>query len=78
MKFELWSKVQSSKSKESAILLVRPLLNWAKREDMENFCRLKNVEFRVDSMNLDETFTRVRIRKNLLPILGGLKRDEAG
>jgi len=74
----LESKVQSPKSKESAILLVRPLLNWAKREDTENFCRLKNVEFRVDSMNLDETFTRVRIRKNLLPILGELNPKIVG
>lgn len=54
---------------ESRILLVRPLLNWAKREDTENFCRLKNVEFRFDAMNEDLTFSRVRVRKILLPLL---------
>ncbi len=54
---------------ESRILLVRPLLNWAKREDTENFCRLKNIEFRLDTMNEDLAFSRVRIRKILLPLL---------
>jgi len=39
-------KVPSPKSKETAILLLRPLLNWAKRDDTENFCREKNIEFR--------------------------------
>jgi tRNA(Ile)-lysidine synthase len=57
---------------EANILLIRPLLKWAKREDTENFCRAKNIKFRMDSMNLDETFSRVRIRKQLLPILGDL------
>lgn len=54
---------------QSAIKLVRPLLNWAKRVDTENFCRLNEVEFRFDSMNEDLKFNRVRIRKVLLPLL---------
>jgi tRNA(Ile)-lysidine synthase len=49
--------------------LVRPLLNWAKREDTENFCLLNEIEFRYDSMNEDLAFRRVRIRKVLLPLL---------
>jgi len=53
----------------SEILLVRPLLNWAKREDTENFCRLNEIEFRYDTMNEDLAFKRVRIRKVLLPLL---------
>lgn len=53
----------------SEILLVRPLLNWAKREDTENFCRLNEIEFRYDTMNEDLAFRRVRIRKVLLPLL---------
>lgn len=53
----------------SKILLVRPLLNWARREDTENFCRLHEIEFRHDSMNDDLAFRRVRIRKVLLPLL---------
>jgi tRNA(Ile)-lysidine synthase len=60
------SKIQNPKSK---ILLVRPLLNWAKREDTENFCRLSEIEFRYDTMNEDLAFKRVRIRKVLLPLL---------
>jgi tRNA(Ile)-lysidine synthase len=60
------SKIQNPKSK---ILLVRPLLNWAKREDTENFCRLSEIEFRCDTMNEDLAFRRVRVRKVLLPLL---------
>ncbi|MBA3631387.1 MAG: tRNA lysidine(34) synthetase TilS [Acidobacteria bacterium] len=65
-KSEVESKIQNPKSK---IQLIRPLLNWAKREDTENFCRLNEVEFCSDSMNEDLTFNRVRIRKVLLPLL---------
>jgi len=60
------SKIQNPKSK---IRLVRPLLNWAKREDTENFCRLNKIEFRHDAMNDDLAFKRVRIRKILIPLL---------
>ena len=60
------SKIQNPKSK---IRLVRPLLNWAKREDTENFCRLNKIEFRQDAMNDDLAFKRVRIRKMLIPLL---------
>lgn len=56
-------------NKDSEILLVRPLLNWAKRKDTENFCHQNELEFRLDSMNKDLTFNRVRIRKILLPML---------
>ncbi len=60
------SEIQNPKSK---IRLIRPLLSWAKREDTENFCRSKNVEFRFDAMNEDLKFSRVRVRKVLLPLL---------
>ena len=50
-------------------LLVRPLLRWARREDTENFCRERGVEFRYDTMNEDMSFKRVRVRKMLLPML---------
>ena len=65
-KIEAKSKIQNPKSK---IQLVRPLLNWAKREDTENFCRLNKIEFRHDAMNDDLAFKRVRIRKILIPLL---------
>jgi len=53
----------------SQLFLVRPLLNWAKRSDTENFCRENALEYRYDSMNEDLAFRRVRIRRVLLPLL---------
>lgn len=53
----------------SQILLIRPLLNWATREATEEYCRARNIEFRVDSMNKDGNFARVRVRRELLPLL---------
>lgn len=53
----------------SEIRLVRPLLTWARRSDTEDYCRLRKVEFRVDEMNDDESFSRVRVRKQLLPLM---------
>lgn len=53
-------------------MLVRPLLRWAHRSDTEGFCRSLGIEYRYDTMNEDETFRRVRIRKVLLPLLEDL------
>lgn len=53
----------------SQIQLVRPLLSWARRDDCEAYCRKRNVDFRVDEMNQDEKFARVRVRKQLLPLM---------
>lgn len=53
----------------SPILLVRPLMSWAKRRQTEGFCADLNVECRHDAMNDDTAFKRVRIRKILLPLL---------
>jgi tRNA(Ile)-lysidine synthase len=55
--------------RDSRVKLVRPLLSWARRADTESYCRLRQVEFRVDEMNDDETFARVRVRKQLLPLM---------
>ncbi len=79
-KSEEKSKVQSPESEESSsdfglwtldfgLLLVRPLLNWAKRSDTENYCHAEKIEYRYDSMNEDLAFRRVRIRRVLLPLL---------
>ena len=53
----------------SDIRLIRPLVSWAYRSDTENYCRLGKIDFRVDEMNHDEAFSRVRIRKQLLPLM---------
>lgn len=50
-------------------LLVRPFLSWARRSDTVRYCRDRDIDFRQDEMNEDETFTRVRIRKQLLPLM---------
>ncbi len=57
------------KMENEETLLVRPLLNWAKREDIEQFCVENNQPFRHDAMNDDLKFTRVRIRKEIIPLL---------
>jgi len=56
-------------SAESETLLARPLLSWARRRDTESFCRLRGVDFLTDEMNFDEKFARVRVRRQLLPLM---------
>lgn len=51
------------------VLLRRPLLAWARRAETEGYCRERGVEFRADEMNEDERFSRVRVRRLLLPLL---------
>jgi tRNA(Ile)-lysidine synthase len=53
----------------SPVKLARPLISWARRSDTEDYCRLMGVDFRVDEMNDDETFSRVKVRKQLLPLM---------
>jgi tRNA(Ile)-lysidine synthase len=62
-------KLRREIDQSSEILLVRPLLNWAKRSDTENFCLDNKIEFRHDAMNEDLSFKRVRVRKLLLPLM---------
>jgi tRNA(Ile)-lysidine synthase len=54
---------------DSSILLVRPLIAWAHRQATEEYCRSRRIEFLHDEMNEDETFSRVRVRKQLLPLM---------
>src|SRR5258708_10722642 len=56
-------------SAASKILRSRPLLSWAERQDTENYCREQSVEFRTDEMNVDEKFVRVRVRRQLVPLM---------
>jgi tRNA(Ile)-lysidine synthase len=55
-------------AKNSSIKLVRPIL-WARRFETEDYCRLKRTEFLSDEMNEDPAFARVRVRKQLLPLM---------
>ena len=51
------------------IMVVRPLLRWAKRRDTENFCLEHKIEYCRDPMNEDLNFRRVWIRKVLIPMM---------
>ncbi|MEP6743474.1 MAG: tRNA lysidine(34) synthetase TilS [bacterium] len=53
----------------SRVKLARPFISWARRSDTEDYCRMLGVEFRIDEMNDDETFARVKVRKQLLPLM---------
>lgn len=54
---------------QANVRLIRPLLNWAMRADTERYCGDRGVEFRHDVMNDDPAFRRVRVRKELIPLL---------
>ena len=55
-------------SKNSSIKLARPML-WARRVETEDYCRLRKTEFLSDEMNEDQAFARVKVRKQLLPLM---------
>lgn len=55
-------------AKNSSIKLVRPLL-WARRTDTEDYCRVRKIKFLSDEMNDDLSFARVKVRKQLLPLM---------
>ena len=49
--------------------LVRPLLGWASRAETEGYCHEAEIGYHSDSMNEDLAFSRVRVRKLLIPML---------
>lgn len=53
----------------SSVVLGRPLVSWARRSEVEAYCRSRNVEYCTDEMNQDEKFSRVRVRRQLLPLM---------
>ena len=55
-------------AKNSSVKLARPIL-WARRIETEDYCRLRKTEFLSDEMNDDTAFARVRVRKQLLPLM---------
>ena len=61
-------EAQRPLGKNSPVKLVRPLL-WARRIETEDYCRLRKIEFLSDEMNEDQTFARVKVRKQLLPLM---------
>ena len=55
-------------ARNSSIKLARPIL-WARRIETEDYCRLRKTAFLSDKMNDDQAFARVRVRKQLLPLM---------
>lgn len=56
----------------SKVWLVRPLLSWARRAETQAYCQTQNIVPRADAMNDDERFARVRVRRQLVPLLATL------
>lgn len=54
---------------KSDTVLVRPFLRWASREETVKYASEFGIEPRSDAMNDDLSFTRVRVRKELIPNL---------
>jgi tRNA(Ile)-lysidine synthase len=54
---------------ETSIMLARPLLGWARRAETKSYCEARGVCARVDVMNEDESFARVRLRRRVMPLL---------
>lgn len=52
----------------SSPLLIRPLL-CITREEVEAYCRDRNLEFRTDATNQDSQYTRNRIRAEVIPAM---------
>ncbi|HUR98886.1 MAG TPA: tRNA lysidine(34) synthetase TilS [Pyrinomonadaceae bacterium] len=61
--------MRSVRELENGVLLIRPLVSWASRDATEDFCHQNKIKYRTDRMNSDEKFSRVRIRKDILPRL---------
>jgi tRNA(Ile)-lysidine synthase len=62
-------RVEREMERGSGVLLRRPLLGWARREEAELYCRERGVEPCRDALNEDERFARVRVRRRLMPLL---------
>jgi tRNA(Ile)-lysidine synthase len=54
---------------KTGVLLARPLLGWARRAETQKYCLERRVVPRDDAMNTDERYARVRVRRNLLPLM---------
>ena len=52
----------------SDIILVRPLL-LMRRNQTEDYCRDRRIDYLHDEMNEDERFSRVKVRKQLMPVM---------
>ena len=61
-------------SKQKDYTIIRPFLSYTK-EDLLDYDEKNNVEYFIDKTNLDTTYTRNRIRANILPVLKNENKD---
>lgn len=54
--------------------VIRPILP-IERKEIEEYLKLNNIDFVIDSTNLDERFTRNYIRKKLLPLFSNVNES---
>jgi tRNA(Ile)-lysidine synthase len=61
-------KLMTDKLNLKKIYILRPLLDFPKKE-IENFLKNENIDFRFDSSNNENIYTRNKIRNSLFPLL---------
>ncbi len=61
-------KKEAEESSDSQVLLIRPLLCLT-REEVEEYCLARGLEYRTDQTNFDTRYTRNRVRREALPAL---------
>lgn len=61
-------------SKQKDYTIIRPFLSYTK-EDLLDYDERNNIEYFIDKTNLDTTYTRNRIRANILPVLKKENKD---
>ena len=57
--------------------IIRPMLNWT-RDEIINWLVEDGVEYRVDSSNSSDKYTRNRIRHEVLPLLESIRKGTTG
>lgn len=55
-------------SKQKGYTIIRPLLNLTK-EDIINYNKENNIKYYIDSTNINDKYTRNRLRLNILPLI---------
>ncbi|MBE6008675.1 MAG: tRNA lysidine(34) synthetase TilS [Lachnospiraceae bacterium] len=48
--------------------IIRPLIN-CKRSEIESYCKKEGIDYRTDSTNNEDIYTRNRVRHNIIPLL---------
>ena len=61
--------VRALDERDADLLLARPLLRWARHAETIAYCRARGIEVRADALNEDERFARVRVRRQLVPLM---------